>query len=100
MRAVLDVFFTFGLWSTFRLIRFEKTNEMLANCCILSARRLEKAKKDLNINRQIILEMKSDLESIFRRIRLFKQIYISKYADIYRNFGRLQQVAVVREGIE
>lgn len=65
----------------------EKTNEMLTNCCGLSANRLEKARKDLVENRQLILEMKSDLESIFRRIRVFKQNYITKYADIYKYFG-------------
>lgn len=70
-----------------RLAQFEKTNEMLTNCCGLSAIRLEKARKDLAENRQLILEMKSDLESIFRRIRIFKQNYITKYADIYKYFG-------------
>uniref|UniRef100_A0A2K6VKZ8 KxDL domain-containing protein n=1 Tax=Onchocerca volvulus TaxID=6282 RepID=A0A2K6VKZ8_ONCVO len=68
------------------LTQFEKTNEMLTNCCILSAQRLEKARKDLAENRQLILEMKSDLESIFRRIRVFKQNYITKYADVYKQF--------------
>ncbi|VDN20755.1 unnamed protein product [Gongylonema pulchrum] len=69
-------------------MRFEKTNEMLVNCCALSSRRLEKAKKELIFNRQLILEMKSDLESIFRRIRALKQNYISKYPQIYQHFGR------------
>ncbi|VDO12601.1 unnamed protein product [Brugia timori] len=68
------------------LAQFEKTNEMLTNCCILSASRLEKARKDLAENRQLILEMKSDLESVFRRIRTFKQNYITKYADVYKHF--------------
>uniref|UniRef100_A0AAF5PSD8 KxDL domain-containing protein n=1 Tax=Wuchereria bancrofti TaxID=6293 RepID=A0AAF5PSD8_WUCBA len=69
------------------LAQFEKTNEMLTNCCVLSASRLEKARKDLAENRQLILEMKSDLESIFRRIRTFKQNYITKYGDVYKHFG-------------
>ncbi|KAM3716165.1 KxDL motif-containing protein [Dirofilaria immitis] len=68
------------------LTQFEKTNEMLINCCALSASRLEKARKDIAENKQLILEMKSDLESIFRRIRTFKQNYIIKYADIYKKF--------------
>uniref|UniRef100_A0A915PEZ6 KxDL domain-containing protein n=1 Tax=Setaria digitata TaxID=48799 RepID=A0A915PEZ6_9BILA len=59
---------------------------MLTNCCALSAHRLEKARKDLAENRQLILEMKSDLESIFRRIRIFKQNYINKYTDVYKYF--------------
>ncbi|EFO24011.2 hypothetical protein LOAG_04474 [Loa loa] len=68
------------------LTQFEKTNEMLTNCCALSANRLEKARKDLAENRQLILEMKSDLESIFRQIRIFKQNYITKYAAVYKHF--------------
>ncbi|VDM97637.1 unnamed protein product [Thelazia callipaeda] len=68
------------------LMRFEKTNEMLANCCSLSANRLEKAKKDLNDSKQLILEMKSDLDSIFRRIRNFRNNYKSKYVDIQKHF--------------
>ncbi|CAG9538243.1 unnamed protein product [Cercopithifilaria johnstoni] len=68
------------------LAHFEKTNEMLINCCRLSANRLEKARKDLAESKQLILEMKSDLESIFRRIRIFKQTYLTKYTDIYKYF--------------
>ncbi|KHN81735.1 KxDL motif-containing protein [Toxocara canis] len=68
------------------LIRFEKTNEMLSNCCVLSSKRLEKAKKELNENKELILQMKSDLESVFRRIRLFKQNLITRYPDIYKQF--------------
>uniref|UniRef100_A0A915IXY3 RNA 3'-terminal phosphate cyclase n=1 Tax=Romanomermis culicivorax TaxID=13658 RepID=A0A915IXY3_ROMCU len=51
------------------LFRFEKTNEMLANCCSLSAGRLALAKKEINFYCAMILEMKNDLDSIFRRLR-------------------------------
>lgn len=53
----------------FRLSRFEKTNEMLANCCTLSAGRLNAAKKDLGLYSLMILDMKKDLDSIFRRLK-------------------------------
>ncbi|VDM47960.1 unnamed protein product [Toxocara canis] len=68
------------------LIRFEKTNEMLSSCCVLSSKRLKKAKKELNENKKLILRMKSDLEYVFRRIRLFKQNLIARYPDIYKQF--------------
>uniref|UniRef100_A0A0M3IEP3 KxDL domain-containing protein n=1 Tax=Ascaris lumbricoides TaxID=6252 RepID=A0A0M3IEP3_ASCLU len=71
------------------LIRFEKTNEMLSNCCLLSAKRLERAKKELTENKELILQMKSDLESVFRRIRIFKQDLVALYPDICKQFGKL-----------
>ncbi|TKR61122.1 hypothetical protein L596_028275 [Steinernema carpocapsae] len=65
------------------LMRFEKSNEMLANCCELSERRLEKAKEELTAGCASVLQMKSDLDSIFRRVRLFKQTLATKYPEIY-----------------
>lgn len=53
-----------------RLSRFEKTNEMLSNCCTLSAGRLNAARKDLTLYNIMIMDMKKDLDSIFRRLRL------------------------------
>ncbi|MFH4975605.1 hypothetical protein AB6A40_002314 [Gnathostoma spinigerum] len=63
------------------LSRFEKTNEMLANCCLLSARRLEKAKKDFSEGSELILQMKNDLDNIFRRIRSLKLMMEEKCQD-------------------
>ncbi|VDN56060.1 unnamed protein product [Dracunculus medinensis] len=73
------------------LARFEKTNEMLSNCCILSEKRLEKAKKEFAENRELILGVKADLESIFHRIRLFKQILAKKYPTIYNEVESLNK---------
>uniref|UniRef100_A0A0N5AR94 KxDL domain-containing protein n=1 Tax=Syphacia muris TaxID=451379 RepID=A0A0N5AR94_9BILA len=67
--------------------RFEKTNEMLVNCCALSGERLEVAKKELTDQRDIIIQVKSDLESIFRRITIFKQRLASRYPDAYKKSG-------------
>jgi len=61
------------------LSRFEKTNEMLSNCCQLSATRLETAKKELTQHTQTIIEMRKDLQSIFRRVRTFKQTLAERY---------------------
>merc|ERR1712051_21425 len=55
------------------LQRFEKTNEMLTNVNSLSAVRLEKANNDFKKHTQNIVEMKKDLESIFKRLKVIKQ---------------------------
>ena len=55
------------------LQRFEKTNEMLSNVNSLSAVRLDRANKDFRKHTQNMLEMKRDLETIFKRLKTIKQ---------------------------
>ena len=55
------------------LQRFEKTNEMLSNVNSLSGVRLDRANKDFRKHTQNVLEMKKDLETIFRRLRIIKE---------------------------
>lgn len=65
------------------LQRFEKTNEMLTNVNSLSATRLEKAQNDFKKHTQVVLEMKKDLENIFKRIRTIKSKLATQMPDAY-----------------
>uniref|UniRef100_T1JII3 KxDL domain-containing protein n=1 Tax=Strigamia maritima TaxID=126957 RepID=T1JII3_STRMM len=55
------------------LTRFEKTNEMLLNCNALTAARFSAAQQEFRRHTQQLVEMKKDLESVFRRIRFAKK---------------------------
>merc|ERR1711988_1604474 len=65
------------------LQRFEKTNEMLTNVNSLSAVRLEKANNDFKKHTQNIVEMKKDLESIFKRLKIIKQKLNKQMPEAY-----------------
>lgn len=52
-----------------RLDRFEKTNEMLINFNGLSNVRLLQMNEHFLLHTRTLVEMKKDLDSIFRRIR-------------------------------
>ncbi|XP_036884591.1 kxDL motif-containing protein 1 isoform X2 [Sturnira hondurensis] len=54
------------------LDRFEKTNEMLANFNNLSSARLQQMSERFLHHTRTLVEMKRDLDSIFRRIRTLK----------------------------
>ncbi|CAK5089408.1 unnamed protein product [Meloidogyne enterolobii] len=69
------------------LERFEKTNEMLGNCCILAEKRLEKAKKEFASNKEQILQAKQDLDFIFRKIFNLKKILAKEYPKEYEEEG-------------
>lgn len=60
---------------------------MLSNCVSLTDKRLEKAKKDFAANKEMIIQAKTDLESIFRRIRIFKQALANRYPEAYQAQG-------------
>ena len=65
------------------LQRFEKTNEMLTNVNSLSAVRLEKANNDFKKHTQNILEMKKDLDYIFKKLKIVKQKLNKQMPEAY-----------------
>lgn len=72
-----------------RLQRFEKTNEMLTNCNALSASRLKTVAPEFKKHTQTLLEMKKDLDYIFKKIRAIKTKlstqYPTEFAEAVRN---------------
>ncbi|GBN30977.1 KxDL motif-containing protein 1 [Araneus ventricosus] len=65
------------------LARFEKTNEMLANCNTLLATRYVTSSKELKKHISFLVELKKDLETIFRRIRFLKMKLSQQYSEAF-----------------
>ena len=53
----------------FRLMRFEKTNEMLLNFNVLSVSRYESVEKDFHRYTTLLIDMKKDLDNAHSRIK-------------------------------
>ncbi|XP_048000884.1 kxDL motif-containing protein CG10681 [Leguminivora glycinivorella] len=66
------------------LQRFEKTTEMLTNCNQLSASRLRAASTEFRKHTQLLLEMRKDLEFIFKKIRAIKTKLSTQYPEAYK----------------
>ncbi|KAM3956632.1 kxDL motif-containing protein 1 [Aphomia sociella] len=66
------------------LQRFEKTTEMLTNCNQLSASRLRDASVEFKKHTQLLLEMRKDLEFIFKKIRAIKTKLSTQYPEAYK----------------
>ena len=67
----------------FRLQRFEKTNEMLANCNQLSITRLKDATNDFKKHTALLVDMKKDLDYILKKIKTIKTKLNQQYPDAY-----------------
>lgn len=65
------------------LDRFEKTNEMLVNFNNLSNARLQQMSERFLHHTRTLVEMKRDLDSIFRRIRTLKGKLARQYPDAF-----------------
>lgn len=68
-REPAGIFTELPLPSPRRLDRFEKTNEMLLNFNNLSSVRMQQMSERFLHHTRTLVEMKKDLDSIFRRIR-------------------------------
>lgn len=67
----------------YRLQRFEKTNEMLTNCNALSVNRLASAGSEFKKHTQLLVDMKKDLNQIFRRINVLKSRLSNQYPQAF-----------------
>lgn len=67
----------------FRLQRFEKTNEMLTNCNNLCVTRLKTASADFKKHTTLLVEMRKDLDNIFKRIQVLKSKTSSQYPEAF-----------------
>ncbi|XP_038595977.1 kxDL motif-containing protein 1 isoform X2 [Tachyglossus aculeatus] len=65
------------------LDRFEKTNEMLLNFNNLSSVRMQQMNERFLHHTRTLVEMKKDLDSIFRRIRTLKGKLAKQYPDAF-----------------
>ncbi|KAJ8249749.1 hypothetical protein COCON_G00229650 [Conger conger] len=67
------------------LDRFEKTNEMLLNFNGLSDARLQQMNERFLHHTRTLVEMKRDLDSVFRRIRTLKSKIAKQYPEAFSN---------------
>ncbi|XP_063698658.1 kxDL motif-containing protein CG10681 [Culicoides brevitarsis] len=65
------------------LQRFEKTNEMLVNCNALSSSRLKLAQDEYKKMTKLLLEMKKDLDYIFKKVRIIKGKLNTQYPTAF-----------------
>nr|XP_036305779.1 kxDL motif-containing protein 1 isoform X2 [Pipistrellus kuhlii] len=81
------------------LDRFEKTNEMLVNFNNLSNARLQQMNERFLHHTRTLMEMKRDLDSIFRRIRTLKGKLARQYPEAFSHaVGKLSIKRLKREG--
>ncbi|KAJ0069714.1 hypothetical protein NL108_012340, partial [Boleophthalmus pectinirostris] len=65
------------------LDRFEKTNEMLINFNGLSNVRLQQMNERFLLHTRTLVDMKKDLDSVFRRIRTLKGKIAKQYPEAF-----------------
>ncbi|XP_074641355.1 kxDL motif-containing protein 1-like [Tubulanus polymorphus] len=65
------------------MCRFEKTNEMLLNFNVLSENRYQASVNEFKKHTQLLTDMKKDLDTVFKRIRVLKQTLSKQYPDSF-----------------
>ncbi|KAK6179539.1 hypothetical protein SNE40_011871 [Patella caerulea] len=65
------------------LSRFEKTNEMLINFNMLSSSRFNVTADEFQKHTAMLYDMKKDLDSVFKRIRVLKQRLGKTYPEAF-----------------
>lgn len=83
-----------------RLQRFEKTNEMLTNCNALSASRLKTVAPEFKKHTQMLVDMKKDLDYIFKKIRTIKTKLSSQHPNEFAEAVRNSLAEECREDEE
>ncbi|GJQ86951.1 hypothetical protein Trydic_g5167 [Trypoxylus dichotomus] len=79
------------------LQRFEKTNEMLTNCNALSATRLKTVGPEFKKHTQLLVDMKKDLDYIFKKIRAIKTKLSAQYPEAFAEALRSSLAEECRE---
>uniref|UniRef100_A0A8D8QMN1 KxDL motif-containing protein CG10681 n=1 Tax=Cacopsylla melanoneura TaxID=428564 RepID=A0A8D8QMN1_9HEMI len=79
------------------LQKFEKTNEMLANCNTLSANRMKTAAPEFKKNTKLIIEMKKDFEYIFKKINVLKTKLNNQYPQAFAAVHEVQKKNLEKE---
>lgn len=70
------------------LQRFEKTNECLVGCNALSASRLKSSQEDFKKMTKMLLEMKKDLDYVFRKVRSIRAKLSTQYPTAFEDAQR------------
>lgn len=82
------------------LQRFEKTNEMLTNCNALSVNRLASAGTEFKKHTQLLVDMKKDLDQIFRRISTLKNRLSNQYPQAFAAVPKPKPILLDEESEE
>jgi chromosome segregation ATPase len=67
-----------------RLTRFDKTNEMLVHCNALAVSRIDRASRDLKHHVHELEELKKDVDSVFKRIRVIKNKLAMEHPEAFK----------------
>lgn len=68
------------------MLRFEKTNEMLINCNALSTVRFHNACQEFKRHTLLLMDMKKDLDIVFRKVRNLKTKLTFQYPHAFQAY--------------